>query len=51
MSDVDRCQWGGCDRPAQYGLVFSSPAERVDYCEECITEAKLELDFAQVIPL
>lgn len=51
MTDAARCEWGDCERPTQYGLVFTSPAERVDYCEDCVQQAKLELDYASVIPL
>lgn len=51
MTDDGRCEWGDCDQPAQFGLVFTAPAERVDYCEDCVSDAKLELDFASVIRL
>lgn len=44
------CEWGDCDRPAQWSLVFTAPTERVDYCGQCIEAAKLDLEYEAVVP-
>jgi len=49
-SKADTCEWGGCEREAEYCLVFSGPPEQVAYCGDCIQEAKLELDYQGVVP-
>jgi len=49
-SKSDTCEWGSCERAAEYRLVFAAPADQVAYCGDCIQKAKLELDYQGVVP-
>jgi len=45
------CKWGDCDNQATRRVTFTSPAERVAYCGECVREVKRKLDWSGIKPL
>jgi|GEM_PF-6099563 len=51
MSNPETCEIRDCEQPAIFGVIYTSPAERVDYCDDHAREKKRELDYASVIRL
>jgi len=48
MADKMRCEWGGCENVATHQAVFTSPHERVAYCESCLPEVRQTLAYERV---
>lgn len=48
MPNKMHCEWGQCDQVATYQVVFTSPHERVNYCEDCLPEVRMTLDYQRI---
>jgi hypothetical protein len=42
------CEWGDCDREAEYKMFFTDPKERVPYCGTCLPAVKQEVEYTNI---